>query len=269
MNINNKKEFFMFSAICLKIESYACDSVLKMIFGSAYNPVASLPDETMIEIFFKNAPNLHASACVSRRFNALSKTPEACRPVLEACRFALNMSPSIFALAADPLSLVSNLQVTVYEQLVSELKGLGLDSSFIKKNDLASYGEANRLIEAKNFCLFCSALPGFTVNTEKLQTLDQIYAQEKTCRSYFENSFDPQQVILINTGEKSLTRLPEEIGLFKALERLYLQSKELHFLPDSIGNLQNLKTFAFSPQKLFAIPDSIHNLQKLNNPFLL
>jgi len=60
-----------------------------------------------------------------------------------------------------------------------------------------------------------------------------------------------------------LTELPENLGLMKNLESLYIQNNYLTSLPGSIGLLENLNVLKLGGNNLKSLPDEIGFLQNL------
>ncbi len=224
------------------------------------NPDAQLGnlDSLVLGIIKENNPAVLPSVC--NRFSALSQDEAFALKVFNG--FSQHIQQQIRG--TGPLPSASELQVRAYPKLRLELEQLGLDPTVIgfDREDLASYRRADRLIEAKNFCLFCSKIPGMQVDEERLNHTADIFELRDSCLQ----QFDQLPIAAINAlilARSHLTRLPIEIGRLTALQALSLDQNHLTVLPDALGNLVNLHTFYANDNLLTALPGVIGQLTSL------
>lgn len=250
----------MFSSIYSSIKNHCSFRRLPSTSDHQENFISKVPKEVLLEIFCNQA---HYSpqnlALVSKSLNSLSQTPTYNQFI--SGMFSKHLNRKIETLSEPTAPRVCSY---AYNTLFSELSFLNLDPSvYLKEGDLLSYKEADRLIKAKNFCLFCSQIPGIGVENI-LNTPDEIYAAKTAYLAQLQDpSFDPKQVESLSMDNLGLTRLPEQIGLFTGLKALNLQNNKLSSLPDSVGRLRKLGIFFLQNNKLSSLPDSFCKLKSL------
>ena len=74
---------------------------------------------------------------------------------------------------------------------------------------------------------------------------------------------EPDKVKSLTLEDKGLTSLPEDLFLFRRLEKLNLRRNELRTLPESLGLLTELRELDVSSNGLLALPESLGALKKL------
>ncbi|MBN8231197.1 leucine-rich repeat domain-containing protein [Corallococcus macrosporus] len=74
---------------------------------------------------------------------------------------------------------------------------------------------------------------------------------------------EPDKVKSLTLEDKGLTSLPEELFLFRKLEKLNLRRNDLRALPEALGQLTELRELDLSSNGLLALPESIGELKKL------
>ncbi|WP_244224975.1 leucine-rich repeat domain-containing protein [Corallococcus sicarius] len=74
---------------------------------------------------------------------------------------------------------------------------------------------------------------------------------------------EPDKVKSLTLEAKGLTSLPEELFLFRRLEKLNLRRNELRTLPEALGQLTELRELDVSLNGLLALPESLGALKKL------
>ncbi|RKG93913.1 leucine-rich repeat domain-containing protein [Corallococcus terminator] len=74
---------------------------------------------------------------------------------------------------------------------------------------------------------------------------------------------EPDKVKSLSLNSKSLKSLPDELFLFRRLEKLSLQSNELRTLPETLGLLTELRELDLRSNGLLALPESMGALKKL------
>ncbi|RKI75235.1 hypothetical protein D7X55_00400 [Corallococcus sp. AB049A] len=74
---------------------------------------------------------------------------------------------------------------------------------------------------------------------------------------------EPDKVKSLTLEDKGLTSLPEELFLFRKLEKLNLRSNELRVLPEELGQLTELRELDLRSNGLLELPESIGELKKL------
>lgn len=228
--------------------------------------ITDLPKEILFEIFCNQAIYPPADlALVCSQFKPLSE--DSTYSPLISGMFSKHLQHKIGVITSMPAA--SKVCSDAYRALYSELELLELDpSTYLKQGDPLSCKEADRLIQAKNFCLFYRQISGID-SVKQLSTPEEIYATESTYLAQLQDpSFDPKQMTTLGLKNLGLTRLPEEIGLFTALKSLDLSNNQLVSLPDSFGNLQALQRLYLSSNQLFSLPDSFGNLHALQYLYL-
>ena len=81
-------------------------------------------------------------------------------------------------------------------------------------------------------------------------------------------NLDLSNFYFINTRNKRITYIPEEIGYLSNLKELGLGGNQIKEIPESIGNLSNLKKLYLSKNQIREIPESIGNLSNLKKLYL-
>ncbi|MHA7629250.1 leucine-rich repeat domain-containing protein [Corallococcus sp. M7] len=76
---------------------------------------------------------------------------------------------------------------------------------------------------------------------------------------------EPDKVKSLTLEDKGLTSLPEELFLFRKLEKLNLRRNELRVLPEALGQLTELRELDLSSNGLLELPESIGELKKLRD----
>ncbi|MBN9687074.1 MULTISPECIES: leucine-rich repeat domain-containing protein [unclassified Corallococcus] len=74
---------------------------------------------------------------------------------------------------------------------------------------------------------------------------------------------EPDKVKSLTLEDKGLTSLPEELFLFRKLEKLNLRRNELRVLPEELGQLTELRELDLRGNGLLELPESIGELKKL------
>ena len=74
---------------------------------------------------------------------------------------------------------------------------------------------------------------------------------------------EPDKVKSLTLEDKGLTSLPEELFLFRKLEKLNLRRNELRVLPEELGQLTELRELDLQSNGLLELPESIGELKKL------
>ncbi|WP_341870935.1 leucine-rich repeat domain-containing protein, partial [Corallococcus llansteffanensis] len=74
---------------------------------------------------------------------------------------------------------------------------------------------------------------------------------------------EPDKVKSLTLEAKGLTSLPDELFLFRGLEKLNLRRNELRTLPEALGQLTELRELDVSLNGLLALPESLGALKKL------
>ncbi|RKH54211.1 hypothetical protein D7Y23_00860 [Corallococcus sp. AB050B] len=74
---------------------------------------------------------------------------------------------------------------------------------------------------------------------------------------------EPDKVKSLTLEDKGLTSLPEELFLFRKLEKLNLRSNELRVLPEELGQVTELRELDLRSNGLLELPESIGELKKL------
>ncbi|WP_233595248.1 MULTISPECIES: leucine-rich repeat domain-containing protein [Corallococcus] len=74
---------------------------------------------------------------------------------------------------------------------------------------------------------------------------------------------EPDKVKSLSLDSKGLKSLPEELFLFRRLEKLSLRSNELRTLPEELGLLTELRELDLRSNGLLALPESMGALKKL------
>ncbi|RKH24405.1 hypothetical protein D7V77_20840 [Corallococcus sp. CA041A] len=76
---------------------------------------------------------------------------------------------------------------------------------------------------------------------------------------------DPDKVKSLTLEDKALTSLPEELFLFRKLEKLNLRRNNLRALPEELGQLTELRELDLHGNRLLELPESIGELKKLRS----
>ncbi|RKI19575.1 leucine-rich repeat domain-containing protein [Corallococcus sp. AB030] len=76
---------------------------------------------------------------------------------------------------------------------------------------------------------------------------------------------DPDKVKSLTLEDKALTSLPEELFLFRKLEKLNLRRNNLRVLPEELGQLTELRELDLHGNRLLELPESIGELKKLRS----
>ncbi|XP_022091338.1 leucine-rich repeat-containing protein 58-like [Acanthaster planci] len=97
---------------------------------------------------------------------------------------------------------------------------------------------------------------------DRPQELDLSYMNLKQCPSRI--GYVGTQLVCLNLINNRLTELPEEIGLLRGLEELFLQYNCLKELPDSIGQFHKLQELDCKNNHLCKLPGSLGNLSLLS-----
>ncbi|RKG57993.1 hypothetical protein D7X30_16000 [Corallococcus sp. AB011P] len=74
---------------------------------------------------------------------------------------------------------------------------------------------------------------------------------------------EPDKVKSLTLEDKGLTSLPEELFLFRKLEKLNLRRNNLRALPEELGQLTELRELDLRGNRLLELPESIGELKKL------
>ncbi|MBN8468558.1 hypothetical protein JYJ95_18760 [Corallococcus exiguus] len=74
---------------------------------------------------------------------------------------------------------------------------------------------------------------------------------------------EPDKVKSLTLEDKGLTSLPEELFLFRKLEKLNLRRNDLRTLPEELGQLTELRELDLRSNGLLELPESIGELKKL------
>ncbi|AFE04529.1 hypothetical protein COCOR_02180 [Corallococcus coralloides DSM 2259] len=74
---------------------------------------------------------------------------------------------------------------------------------------------------------------------------------------------EPDKVKSLTLEDKGLTSLPEELFLFRKLEKLNLRRNNLRVLPEELGQLTELRELDLRSNGLLELPESIGELKKL------
>ncbi|NRD60271.1 leucine-rich repeat domain-containing protein [Corallococcus exiguus] len=74
---------------------------------------------------------------------------------------------------------------------------------------------------------------------------------------------EPDKVKSLTLEDKGLTSLPEELFLFRKLEKLNLRRNNLRTLPEELGQLTELRELDLRSNGLLELPESIGELKKL------
>ncbi|MCY1046158.1 hypothetical protein OV208_32905 [Corallococcus sp. bb12-1] len=74
---------------------------------------------------------------------------------------------------------------------------------------------------------------------------------------------EPDKVKSLTLDSKGLTSLPDDLFLFRRLEKLSLRSNELRTLPETLGQLTELRELDLRSNGLLALPESMGALKKL------
>ncbi|XP_033632265.1 leucine-rich repeat-containing protein 58-like [Asterias rubens] len=97
---------------------------------------------------------------------------------------------------------------------------------------------------------------------DKPLELDLSYMNLKKCPPRI--GYVGTQLVCLNLINNRLTELPEEIGLLRGLEELFLQYNCLEELPDTIGQFHKLQELDCKNNHLCRLPASIGNLSSLS-----
>ncbi|RKI05310.1 leucine-rich repeat domain-containing protein [Corallococcus sp. AB038B] len=76
---------------------------------------------------------------------------------------------------------------------------------------------------------------------------------------------EPDKVKSLTLEDKGLTSLPEELFLFRKLEKLNLRRNNLRALPEELGQLTELRELDLHGNRLLELPESIGELKKLRS----
>ncbi|NPC68333.1 hypothetical protein HPP05_01035 [Corallococcus exiguus] len=76
---------------------------------------------------------------------------------------------------------------------------------------------------------------------------------------------EPDKVKSLTLEDKGLTSLPEELFLFRKLEKLNLRRNDLRTLPEELGQLTELRELDLHGNRLLELPESIGEFKKLRS----
>ena len=162
----------------------------------------------------------------------------------------------------------AQLQNKIYLSLSQELKDLGLNSliQLRRTSDLSTYAYVDRVIKARNFCLFCAGLPGMVVDLSPSPST--ILAEASRLQPLLQNELnnpasDLSRSMALDLSHLTLTRLPPEIGNFQNLRELYLDHNNLSTLPPQITSLRFLNRLDLSHNHLKTLPSNIGSLRQM------
>jgi len=72
----------------------------------------------------------------------------------------------------------------------------------------------------------------------------------------------------LSLEHNQISELPEKIGTFKLLQRLYLNDNELTKLPDSVNDLVSLKALSVTNNPISSLPKTLKNLKNLEHVYV-
>ncbi len=98
--------------------------------------------------------------------------------------------------------------------------------------------------------------------TPKLYSLLALKSK-KTYKEIEEIKKNPNDVIVLDLGDKDLKELPKEIEACKNLQKLIIYGNQLKKLPDFLGNLKNLRFIDVYNNQLQDLPNNFSNLENL------
>ncbi len=87
--------------------------------------------------------------------------------------------------------------------------------------------------------------------------------QQKVFKSLEEALKKPNEVIVLELGDKKLTQLPEEIRKFTNLQKISLYENKLQSLPEWIGEFERLQWIDVYGNQLTDLPPELVNLKQL------
>ncbi len=88
-------------------------------------------------------------------------------------------------------------------------------------------------------------------------------SQQKIFKKLEEACKTPNEVIVLDLGDKKLSQLPEEIRKFTNLQKILLYENQLRSLPEWIGTFERLQWIDVYSNQLTDLPQSLVNLKYL------
>jgi Leucine-rich repeat (LRR) protein len=196
----------------------------------------SLPAEMVCQIL-KRIENPSGIATISSSIGPITSSADLARYHFKRFEGQLEIFGTIRG-RISPQASVLEMQKALYDHLNEELNVLQLDSKALglKKGNLESYKEAERIIKAKNFCLFFKSIlkqvpavfngMGAALLTSLNSVLDSDLRNPKNILDIEENCFevlyalnaDLTQVTTLDLQNTRITRVEQEhIGNFPNL----------------------------------------------------